>query len=142
MYDDVWPIRTFQPNLPPPKFVFGSNGFDSDRCGMALDSVVCAGTIISGGRVERSVIGPMCRINSFSHISDSILFEGVEIGRHCRIRRAIIDKGVRIPAGTVIGYDEIYDRQRGFMLSDNGIVTIAKSESFPRPWAQATSLSD
>ncbi len=131
MYDDVWPIRTFQPNLPPPKFVFGSNGFDSDRCGMALDSVVCAGTIISGGRIERSVIGPMCRINSFCNISDSILFEGVEIGRHCRIRRAIIDKGVRIPPGTIIGYDEVHDRQRGFMISDNGIVTIAKSESFP-----------
>jgi glucose-1-phosphate adenylyltransferase len=131
MYDEVWPIRTFQPNLPPPKFVFGSNGFDSDRCGVALDSVVCSGTIISGGRVERSVISPMCRINSFSHVSDSILFEGVEIGRHCRIRRAIIDKGVRIPPGTVIGYDEIHDRQRGLMISDNGVVTIAKSESFP-----------
>ncbi len=131
MYDDVWPIRTFQPNLPPPKFVFGSRDYDGDRRGMAIDSTVCAGTIISGGRVERSIVGPMVRINSFSHVSDSILFEGVEVGRHCRIRRAIIDKGVRIPPGTEIGFDLEKDRQRGFTISDNGIVTIAKTESFP-----------
>jgi glucose-1-phosphate adenylyltransferase len=131
MYDDRWPIRTFQPNLPPPKFVFGSHAHDGDRRGMALDSVVCGGTVISGGRVERSIVGPMVRINSFTHIVDSIIFEGVDIGRSCRIRRAIIDKGVRIPAGTEIGYDLEQDRQRGFTISDHGIVTIAKTEFFP-----------
>jgi glucose-1-phosphate adenylyltransferase len=128
LYDEVWPIRTFQPNQPPPKFVFGSRD-DGERCGQALDSLVCAGTVISGGRVERSIVGPMVRVNSFSHISDSILFEGVEVGRHCRIRRAIIDKGVRIPQGFEIGYDLDKDRQRGFTISDNGIVTIPKTDS-------------
>jgi glucose-1-phosphate adenylyltransferase len=131
MYDEIWPIRTYQPNLPPPKFVFGSGGHEPQRAGSAFDSVVCAGTIISGGRVERSIVGPMCRINSFANVSDSILFEGVEIGRHCRIRRAIVDKGVRIPPGTEIGFDLEKDRQRGFMISDQGIVTIAKTEAIP-----------
>jgi len=135
LYDDVWPIRTFQPNQPPPKFVFGSRN-DGERCGQALDSLVCAGTVISGGRVERSIVGPMVRINSFSQISDSILFEGVEVGRHCRIRRAIIDKGVRIPPGFEIGYDLEKDRQRGFTISDNGIVTIPKTDSLSSVFSQ------
>ncbi|MFY7873944.1 MAG: glucose-1-phosphate adenylyltransferase, partial [Pirellula sp.] len=85
LYDANWPIRTQQQNLPPPKFVFGSRG-DSDRCGMALDSIICAGTIISGGRVERSILSPSVRVNSFAQVSDSILFELVEVGRHARIR--------------------------------------------------------
>ncbi len=137
LYDEVWPIRTFQPNQPPPKFVFGSRN-DGDRCGQALDSLVCAGTVISGGRVERSIVGPMVRVNSFTQISDSILFEGVEVGRHCRIRRAIIDKGVRIPPGFEIGYDLEKDRQRGFTISDNGIVTIPKTDSLSSVFGQAS----
>jgi glucose-1-phosphate adenylyltransferase len=137
LYDEVWPIRTFQPNQPPPKFVFGSRN-DGERCGQALDSLVCAGTVISGGRVERSIVGPMVRVNSFSHISDSILFEGVEVGRHCRIRRAIIDKGVRIPPGFEIGYDLEKDRQRGFTISDNGIVTIPKTDSLTSVFGQSS----
>ncbi len=137
LYDEVWPIRTFQPNQPPPKFVFGSRD-DGERCGQALDSLVCAGTVISGGRVERSIVGPMVRVNSFSHISDSILFEGVEVGRHCRIRRAIIDKGVRIPPGFEIGYDLEKDRQRGFTISDHGIVTIPKTDSLSAVLGQSS----
>src|SRR6185436_12660806 len=113
MYDDQWPIRTFQANLPPPKFVFGSRG-EEGRMGRALDSIVCPGTIVSGGLVERCVVGPRCRINSFAHVSDSILFEGVDIGRHARIRRAILDKGVKVPPGMEIGYDLEADRRRGF----------------------------
>lgn len=127
LYDQTWPIRTQQKNLPPPKFVFGSRG-DSERCGMALDSIVCAGTIISGGRVERSILSPSVRVHSFAQVSDSILFESVEVGRHARIRRAIIDKGVRIPEGFEIGYDLELDRKRGFTISNNGIVTVAKRE--------------
>lgn len=127
LYDADWPIRTQQQNLPPPKFVFGSRG-DSDRCGMALDSIICAGTIISGGRVERSILSPSVRVNSFAQVSDSILFESVEVGRHARIRRAIIDKGVRIPEGFEIGYDLEMDKKRGFTISNNGIVTVAKTE--------------
>jgi glucose-1-phosphate adenylyltransferase len=127
LYDESWPIRTHQKNMPPPKFVFGSRG-DSERCGMALDSLVCSGTIISGARVERSIVSPSVRINSFAQVADSILFEGVEVGRHARIRRAIIDKGVRIPAGLEIGFDLELDRKRGFTISSNGIVTVAKTE--------------
>lgn len=131
LYDDKWPIRTNQPSLPPPKFVFGSNG-TGDRCGRALDSIVCPGTIISGGLVERSVVGPRVRVNSYTEISDSILFEGVDIGRHCKIRRAIIDKGVHIPAGTEVGGDPDLDRARGFSVTENGVVVIAKADGAER----------
>ncbi len=128
LYDHQWPIRTLQPNLPPPKFVFGSYG-DSDRCGQALDSIVCQGTIISGGKVQRSVISPDVRVNSYAHVEDSILFEGVDVGRHARIRRAIIDKRVHIPPNTEIGYDPDLDRKRGFTISPGGIVVIGRNES-------------
>ena len=127
LYDESWPVRTQQKNLPPPKFVFGSRG-DGDRCGLALDSIVCAGTIVSGGRVERSILGPRVRVNSYAQIFDSILFEGVEVGRRAKIRNAIIDKGVCIPAGFEIGFDIELDRKRGFTISNNGIVTVAKTE--------------
>ena len=127
LYDESWPIRTQLKNLPPPKFVFGSRG-DSDRCGLALDSIVCAGTIVSGGRVERSILGPSVRVNSFAQVFDSILFEGVEVGRRTKIRNAIIDKGVCIPAGFEIGFDLELDQRRGFTISNNGIVTVAKTE--------------
>jgi len=127
MYDEHWPVRTYQPNLPPPKFVFGSTG-DHDRCGHAIDSTVCAGSIISGGLVERSVLGTNVRVNSFSHVQDSILFAGVDIGRHAKVRRAIIDKGVRIPGKVEIGQDPEADRARGLTLTDGGIVVIAKSD--------------
>ncbi|MDX1963163.1 MAG: glucose-1-phosphate adenylyltransferase [Pirellulales bacterium] len=127
MYDNHWPIRTLQPNMPPPKFVFAEEG-DNARRGTALDSTVCQGSILSGGQVERSILGPNTRVNSYSLVEDSILFEGVEIGRHCQIRRAIIDKGVKIPPGTSIGYDAEEDRLRGFTISEGGITVIAKSE--------------
>jgi glucose-1-phosphate adenylyltransferase len=127
MYDSEWSIRSHQPIMPPPKFVFGSDGQD-ERRGQALDSIVCQGSILSGGTVERSIIGPQVRINSFATIQDSIVFEGVDVGRHAHIRRAIIDKGVRIPAGVRIGYDLDQDRRRGFTVSDKGIVVIAKSD--------------
>lgn len=127
MYDDHWPIRTYQPNLPPPKFVFGSRGHE-DRQGRAVDSIVCQGCIVSGGVVERSILSPRVRVNSYAHVEDSILFEGVDIGRHAKVRRAIIDKGVKVPPGVEIGYDLEKDRERGFTISDNGIVVIAKAD--------------
>src|SRR5690606_1820161 len=127
LYDEEWPLRTYMPNFPPPKFVFGSDGA-SDRRGEALDSIVCQGTIVSGGRVLRSVLSPRVRINSFSHVEDSILLEGVNVGRHARIRRAIIDKNVRIPSHAEIGYDLELDRRRGFTVSDEGVVVIAKND--------------
>ena len=126
LYDRRWPIRTFQPNLPPPKFVFAEHG-DAARRGEALDSIVCQGTIISGGQVERSVLGPGVRINSFSHVEDSLIFDDVKVGRHARVRRAIIDKEVEIPAGIEIGFDHELDRSRGFTVSETGLTVIAKT---------------
>ncbi len=128
LYDQDWPIRTLQPNLPPPKFVFGSDG-NRDRCGQAIDSIVCPGTILSGGQVKRSVISTNVRVNSCASVEESIVFQGVNIGRHARIRRAIIDKEVSIPAEMEIGYDLELDRRRGFAISPGGIVIISRNDS-------------
>ncbi len=128
MYDEAWPIRTYQPNLPPPKFVFA----EERRRGVALDSIVCLGSIVSGGQVERSIVGHRVRINSFAQVMDSILFDGVDIGRFARVRRAIIDKGVKIPPGVEIGYDPKVDLERGFLITDNGVTVIAKADGVER----------
>ena len=127
LYDQQWPMRAFQPMLPPPKFVFGSEGRSSRR-GEALDSIVCQGAIVSGGLVARSILGPNVRINSYAKVEDSILFDGVEVGRRCRLRRVIVDKGVRIPPETEIGYDPAADAARGFTVTDSGLVVIARGE--------------
>lgn len=127
MYDERWPIRTYLPLFPPPKFVFAEEGPDPRR-GQALDSIVCQGSIVSGGRVERSVLGANVRVNSYARVQDSILFEGVDIGRRAKVRRAIIDKGVRIPGGVEIGYDHEHDRARGFTVSEGGVTVIAKAD--------------
>jgi glucose-1-phosphate adenylyltransferase len=128
MYDERWPIRTYLPNFPPPKFVFAEEGPGARR-GQALDSIVCQGSIVSGGTVERSILGTNTRVNSFAHVEDSILFDGVDIGRHARVRRAIIDKQVHIAPGTRIGFDPDEDRARGFTVSEGGVVVIAKADS-------------
>lgn len=128
MYDEHWPIRTYHPTFPPPKFVFAEEGPHARR-GEALDSIVCLGSIVSGGQVRRSILGPNTRINSFARVEDSILFEGVDVGRHAKVRRAIIDKGVRVPGGVSIGYDHEQDRARGFVVSEGGVVVIAKAFS-------------
>jgi glucose-1-phosphate adenylyltransferase len=124
MYDEAWPIRTYQPNYPPPKFVFA----DEKRRGYALDSIVCLGSIISGGKVERSIVGPKVRVNSYAEVQDSILFGEVEIGRHAKIRRAIVDKGVTIPPGVEIGFNRQVDLGRGFVVTENGVTVIAKAD--------------
>lgn len=128
LYDNIWPVRTYQPNLPPAKFVFNSQDGPDARRGEALDSLVCAGAIISGGQVVRSIVGQEARVNSYSHVEESILFSRVTVGRHCRIRRAIIDKDVELPEGTEIGYDHDADRRRGFTVSEGGVVVIAKAD--------------
>lgn len=127
LYDQRWPIRTYQSNFPPPKFVFADEGPGARR-GEAVDSMVCLGSIVSGGQIEHSILGPNVRVNSYARVNDSILFEGVEVGRHARIRRAIIDKHVFIPPGTTIGFDPKQDRARGFTVTDYGITVIAKGE--------------
>ena len=130
LYDPDWPIRTYQPPLPPPKFVFNDVHPDAPRIGHAMDSLVCSGTIISGGAVERCVLSPRVRVNSYSQVQQSILFEGVEVGRHCQIARAIIDKGVRIPDGTRIGVDRDEDLAKGLTVTDSGIVAVARNVRF------------
>ncbi|MFN0052816.1 MAG: glucose-1-phosphate adenylyltransferase [Planctomycetales bacterium] len=137
LYDDSWPIRTYQPQCPPPKFVFADDRGPQPRVGQALDSLVCAGSILSGGRVRRSIVSPNVRVNSWATVDDSILFEGVEIGRSARIRRAIIDKGVRVPEGMEIGYDLDQDRARGCTVTDSGIVVIAKTDGLEVPEASS-----
>jgi glucose-1-phosphate adenylyltransferase len=135
LYDREWPIRTYQPQLPPPKFVFNDGPGENARRGEAHDSMVCQGCIISGGHVRRSILSPNVRVNSYAVVESSILFDGVNVGRHCRIRRAIIDKEVQIPAGTTIGYILEHDRQRGFTVTEQGVVVIAKSE-LPETFAE------
>jgi len=129
LYDREWPIRTYQPQLPPPKFVFFDEGLrEQARRGEAHDSMVCQGCIVSGGHVRRSILSPNVRVNSFALVENSILFDGVDVGRHCRISRAIIDKEVSIPPNTTVGYDLDHDRQRGFTITEQGVVVIAKAE--------------
>ena len=133
LYDSAWPIRTFHEQTPPPKFVFAQD-FEGGRRGVALDSMVSSGCIISGGRVLRTVMSPNCRVNSYASVEESVIFEGVNVGRRCRIRRVIIDKDVTIPEGTEIGYDLGRDRER-FWVSPGGIVVISKAEHVEAPRA-------
>jgi len=128
LYDPRWPIHTVYGPFPPAKMVF-SGGEDGKRIGTVLDSIVCNGAIISGGRVYRSIISPNVRVNSYAAVEDSILMEGVVIGRNCRIKNTIIDKYVHIPPNTVIGHNLEEDRKR-FDVSPGGIVVIAKFTAF------------
>jgi glucose-1-phosphate adenylyltransferase len=123
LYNFRWPLRTGATHDPPAKFVFRDEA--QARVGIATDSMVSHGCIISGGRIHRSVLGVGCRVNSFSEVEESVLFERVRVGRHAKIRRAIIDKDVEIPSGTVIGFDREADRQR-FFVTESGTVVIPK----------------
>lgn len=126
LYDDRWPIYTFQPNDPPPKFILNENG----RRGEAFDSLVASGAIVSGGSVRHSIIGRRVRVNSCSVVEDSILFSRVSVGRNARIRRAIIDKGVTVPDGESVGFDPEHDRKNGWFVSDSGLTVIPKACGF------------
>lgn len=127
LYDRDWPIRTWLPQLPPPKFVHGEHALGPNaRRGEAIDSLVGLGSIISGSHVFRSILSPNVRINSYSWVEDSILFSGVTIARHCQIRRTIIEKGVNIPEKTSIGYNADADREKGYILTDAGITVVPK----------------
>lgn len=122
IYDRDWPIRTFQAQYPPMKTI----SHEGERVGRALSSLVCDGTIISGGLVERSILGHGVRVNSYSYITDSIIMDNVVIGRRAKIRRAIIDKNVRVPEDYEIGFDTERDKQK-FTVSETGIVVIPKN---------------
>jgi glucose-1-phosphate adenylyltransferase len=121
LYDRRWPVRTHLLQAPPAKFVFASEG---RRMGVALDSIVSHGCIISGGRVTRSVLSPGVRVNSYCEIDSSILLHRVEIGRNSRIQKTIIPAGVTIPEGSVIGFDLEADRAKGYTVTDSGIVVV------------------
>lgn len=124
LYDQRWPIRTYQGQFPPAKFVFAQDQ-PGGRMGVALDSIVCGGCIVSGGRVQNSVLSPNVLVKDYADVHDAVLMENVVIGEHARIRRAIIDKDVVIPPKTEIGYDAEADKRR-FTVTESGIVTISK----------------
>ncbi len=127
LFDHHWPLRSLPRQLPPAKTVFAQER-PGGRLGIVLDSMLCGGVIVSGGRVERSILYPEVRVNSWAVVTDSVLMDGVDVGRHARIRRAIVDKHVRIPAGTVIGEDPTEDRRR-FHVTDSGIVVIPRGST-------------
>jgi len=122
MYDLSWPIRTYQHQFPPAKTV----SHEGERIGRTLNSLICDGTIVSGGLVERSIIGANVRVNSYSYITDSIISNNCNIGRKARIRRAIIDKNVTVPEGYEIGFDPTEDKKK-FTVTESGIVVIPKN---------------
>lgn len=119
LYDAQWPVWTHQEQLPPAKFVFD----DDERRGMAVDSMVAGGCIVSGATVKHSLLFSQVRVHSFSHIENSVVFPDVDIARHCHIRNAVIDRGCRIPEGCQIGMDEAADRAR-FHVSPGGIALV------------------
>ncbi len=126
LYDQRWPLRTYERQYPPAKFVFAQE-YKGGRLGLALDSIVSSGCIISGGRIQDSVLSHAVRVNSYADVRESIIMERVDIGRQCKIRKAIIDKDVKLPAGTTIGYDPVDDRRR-FTVSPGGVVVVAKGQ--------------
>ena len=121
MYDRAWPILTYQEQLPPAKFIFNQDG----RRGMALDSLVSGGCIISGAMVERSLLFSKCRVNSYCELHEAVLLPEVVVGRHTRLTRVVIDHGCRIPEGTVIGEDPLEDARR-FERTEHGVTLVTR----------------
>jgi glucose-1-phosphate adenylyltransferase len=127
MYDEEWPIWTHQEQLPPAKFVFD----DQERRGMAVDSLVSGGCIISGSVVRRSLLFSDVRVNSYSEIEDSVILPKVDVGRYVTLKRCVIDKNCRIPEGLEVGVNLAEDRRR-FYVTDNG-VTLVTPEMLGQP---------
>jgi glucose-1-phosphate adenylyltransferase len=133
LYDPEWPLRTYQPQAPPAKFVFAEAG---QRCGQALDSVISPGCIVSGSTIYGSVLCPNVRVHSFCTIEQCIVMPGVRVGRHARIRHAIIDRDVLIPRGALIGYDPAEDRRRHTVTDAGVVVVTTDDEPLVRPLAE------
>jgi glucose-1-phosphate adenylyltransferase len=130
LYDAHWPIRTYQRQYPPAKFVFAQEG---RRMGIAVDSIVSMGSIVSGGRVTNSILSPDVRINSYTEIESSIILSHVNIGRYSRVRRAIIDRHIHIPERTEIGYDLEEDRQKYHVTETGIVVVVPEQRMFEEP---------
>jgi glucose-1-phosphate adenylyltransferase len=122
LYDERWPIWTYQEQLPPAKFVFD----DDERRGMAVDSMISGGCIVSGAQVSNSLLFSNVRVNSFATVDQSVIMPDVEIGRDCQITKAIIDKGCEVPAGTIIGENR-EDDERRFYVSEEGVVLVTSA---------------
>ncbi len=123
LYNSYWTIRTYRPQVPPAKFVFADE--KNKRVGVATDSIVCGGSIISGGHIDRSILSHGVRVNSYSHVSESIIFNGVDIGRYARLNRCIVEKDVRIPPDFRIGFD-LEENKKHFFVSSGGIVVVTQ----------------
>jgi glucose-1-phosphate adenylyltransferase len=121
LYNPYWTIRTYRPQVPPAKFVFADE--KNRRIGVATDSIVCGGSIISGGQIDRSILSHTVRVNSYAQVSESVLFDGVDIGRYAKINRCIVEKGIRVPPDARIGFDQEEDR-KSFHVSAGGIVVV------------------
>jgi glucose-1-phosphate adenylyltransferase len=122
LYDRHWPVRTYVAQQPPAKFVFAQEG---RRMGVAVDSIVGAGCIVSGGRVLHSILSPGVRVNSYCEVEYSILMPDVEIGRYSRVRRAIVNTGVKLPDSSSVGFDLDADRAQGYHVTECGITVVA-----------------
>lgn len=120
LYDHEWPIFTHQLQLPPAKFVFD----EQERRGKAIQSMVSGGCIVSGAEVRRSLLFSGCAVNSYSSVADSVLLPDTSIGQHCQLQRCIVDKGVNIASGSVIGVDHDADREHGFRVTDSGLTLV------------------
>ncbi len=122
LYSTDWPVRARMPQAPPAKFVFAQEG---QRMGVATDSLVSPGVIISGGRVSRSVLSPGVRVNSYCEIENSILLDNVQIGRYSRLRKCIVNQGAALPEKTVAGENADADRERGWHVTEGGVTVIS-----------------
>jgi glucose-1-phosphate adenylyltransferase len=127
LYNMDWPILTWHDPLPPAKFVFD----EDSRRGYAVDSMVCAGVVLSGAHARRSVLSPGVRLHSYADVDASVLMQGVDVGRSSVVRRAILDKNVRVEPGAKIGVDPDLDRERGFTVSDGGVTVVGKGKVVP-----------
>ena len=127
LYDKEWPIRSYQRSYPPAKTIW--NLEHESRVGVAVNSIISQGSIVSGGRVQNSILSPEVRVNSYSDVDECILMNAVDVGRHAKLRRVIVDKYVRIPPGIQIGYNHEEDSRR-FSVTDSGVVVIPRNACF------------
>ena len=129
LYNEDWTLFAgYDASIPPAKFIYGHH----ERLGHAIDSIVSPGVIVSGGEVISSVLSPGTRVNSWSSVRESVVLDGVNIGRNTVVNRAILDKYVRVEEGAMVGIDHEHDRARGFTVTESGITVVAKGQAVTR----------